>query len=268
MKARVLSVYDEGALVGTPLIGAKGLSILVDVDGSRTLFDTGLRGKYLTHNMDCLNIEPDSIDRVVISHAHIDHTGGLQGLLEARERDVEILITPDCEYVSRVRFLGIPVKRAGLPNMPDDEMEKMDLRTVSEWTQLSENLFLTGKIPSEHTAGGSAMDIPADESSLVITAKNGAVLICGCCHHGMGTTIAYVEKMTGMNVVTVIGGLHMRRLKKKEVHGIAEGLIENGAPLLYANHCTGETQTIHLREKLGLDAVKNFYVGTEIFFDI
>jgi 7,8-dihydropterin-6-yl-methyl-4-(beta-D-ribofuranosyl)aminobenzene 5'-phosphate synthase len=267
MKARVLSVYDEGALVGTPLIGAKGLSILIDIDDSRTLFDTGLRGNYLIHNMDRLDIEPDSIDRVVISHSHSDHTGGLAGLLEKREKSIEVIVTPDCEYVSKVKFLGIPVKRAGLPNMPEKDMSKMNLRTVSGWTKLSDHLFLTGKISSE-TISGSAADIPADESSLVITARKGSVLICGCCHHGLRETIAYVERMTGKKVFTVIGGLHLRRLKKAAVHGVAEGLIENGAPLLYVGHCTGESQTTHLREKLGLNAVRNFYVGTEIFFDI
>jgi 7,8-dihydropterin-6-yl-methyl-4-(beta-D-ribofuranosyl)aminobenzene 5'-phosphate synthase len=217
--------------------------------------------------MDRLDIEPDSIDRVVISHIHSDHTGGLAGLLEKREKSIEVIVTPDCEYVSKVKFLGIPVKRAGLPNMPEKDMSKMNLRTVSGWTKLSDHLFLTGKIPSE-AIGGSAADIPTDESSLVITARKGPVLICGCCHHGLEATMAYVEKMTGKKVSTVIGGLHTLRLKKKEVHRIADGLAENGAPLLYANHCTGESQTTHLRERLGLNGVKNFYVGTEILFDI
>ncbi|MDR0778174.1 MAG: MBL fold metallo-hydrolase [Methanomassiliicoccaceae archaeon] len=266
MKARVLSVYDEGALTGTPLIGAKGLSIFIDADDSRTLFDTGLRGNYLIHNMDRLDIDPDSIDRVVISHVHKEHTGGLAGLLEKREKSVDVIITPDCEYVSRVKFLGIPIKRAGLPDMPEKDMSKMNLRTVSEWTQLSKNLFLTGKVPSG-TAGGPTKEMP-DESSLVLMTRKGPVLICGCCHHGIETTAAYVEKMTGKKVHTVIGGLHLHRLKKREVHEVADRVMEMGSPLLYASHCTGESQTTHLREKLGLNGVKNFYVGTEIFFDI
>ena len=73
-KAKVLSVYDEGALEDTPFIGATGFSVLVEVDGQRTLFDTGMRGRYLIHNLDYLDVKPDMIDRVVISQigrAHV-----------------------------------------------------------------------------------------------------------------------------------------------------------------------------------------------------
>ena len=83
-KARILNVYDEGALEHTPLIGGHGQGFIIDVDGKRILFDTGLRGRYLLHNMKVLGIEPDSIDMVVLSHGHRDHTGGLVSLLEER----------------------------------------------------------------------------------------------------------------------------------------------------------------------------------------
>ena len=95
MKAKVTCVYDEGAVVGTPLIGARGISVLVDVDGERTLFDTGMRGRYLMHNLDNLEIDVNTIDRVVISHAHTAHVGGLETFLEGRERSVDVIVTQD-----------------------------------------------------------------------------------------------------------------------------------------------------------------------------
>ena len=74
MKASVRCVYNEGSQPGTPYIGAKGFSLLIEVDGERTLFGTGLRGRYLIHNTDHLEIDADSIDRIVISQigrAHV-----------------------------------------------------------------------------------------------------------------------------------------------------------------------------------------------------
>ena len=49
---RVLCIYDEGAVVDTPLIGAKGFSVMVESEGRRIMMDTGLRDRYLVHNME------------------------------------------------------------------------------------------------------------------------------------------------------------------------------------------------------------------------
>ena len=54
MGAVITCIYDEGSLEDTPLIGAKGFSVMVERDGRRVLFDTGLRDRYLKHNMENL----------------------------------------------------------------------------------------------------------------------------------------------------------------------------------------------------------------------
>jgi len=258
MKAKVLSVYDEGSIPDTPLIGAEGLSLLVDVDDERTLFDTGRRGSYLMHNLDYLEVDINTIDRVVISHMHVAHVGALSTFLEKRNESIEVIITPDGERTTEVKFLGIPIKKTGLSNLSKEEHAKMNIRKEGDWTQLSENLFLSA-IPG--TAG-------FDENMLILMTTAGPVLIFGCCHAGLLGAIEHAEKMTGKKVSAVLGGVHLIDKKKNEVHGIAEKLKERGPPALYLNHCSGQVQRTHLREKLGLKAVKDLYVGTEIQFDV
>ena len=90
MSFKVTCVYDEGAKENTSLIGAKGSAMLVDVGERRLLFDTGLRGRYLAHNLSCLGIEPDSIDAVVVSQPHPDNYRGLDGLLKERTKPVDV----------------------------------------------------------------------------------------------------------------------------------------------------------------------------------
>jgi 7,8-dihydropterin-6-yl-methyl-4-(beta-D-ribofuranosyl)aminobenzene 5'-phosphate synthase len=261
MKAKVLSVYDEGSLPGTPLIGAKGLSILVDVDDERTLFDTGMRGNYLMHNMSHLEADPSAVDRVIISHMHSAHIGGLQSFLEAREHQTDVIAPQDHGGVREIRVLGIPMKRTGFPKMPPETYAKMNITAISEWTQLSEHLFVTGKIPEGINPG-------LHENSLVMMTRAGPVLICGCCHQGLAETISYVEKRTNRKVSAVIGGTHLMHMKKAQAHAAAEMLRDIGQPMLYLSHCSGNVQKTYLREKLGMKAVRDFYVGTEIQFDI
>ena len=57
-----------------------GLSIFIEVDGLRVLFDTGA-GISAVHNAQLMGIDLLSIDRIVLSHGHNDHTGGLREVL-------------------------------------------------------------------------------------------------------------------------------------------------------------------------------------------
>ena len=68
--------YKEG------LETAWGFSCLITGSEKTILFDTGGDGSSLLGNMEKLAIEPDSIDTVVLSHIHGDHTGGLHSFLE------------------------------------------------------------------------------------------------------------------------------------------------------------------------------------------
>ena len=246
MKARVLSVYDEGSVPGTPLIGARGFSVLVDVDGERTLFDTGRRGPYLMHNLDHLEIDVGTVDRIVISHPHSGHNGGLPSFLERRDEKIEVIVTPDGEHTPGSKFFGLTVRK------PRPSDEKAEMRIMNEWTQLSENLFISGCI-----AG--------NENSLVITTKNGPALICGCCHCGIDALLPAAEQKLGEKISAVIGGIHLIGRKKNDIYGIAEVLKHRS---LHLGHCTGQTQKTHLREILGLKAVGDLYAGTEILFDV
>ena len=263
MKAKVLSVYDEGSLPGTSLIGAKGFSVIVDVDGERTLFDTGRRGSYLMHNMDELSVDVNSIDRVVISHVHKDHTGGLTSFLERRTEKIDVLATPDIGGTHKENLLGlIPMNREGLPKMTDQEKEKMNLIMIEDWTQLSENLFIIA------ASGIGPTDDEVRENALVLMTNNGPVAICGCCHNGPIALTAHIEERTKRKVSAFVGGMHLVKAKRSYVHELAGTLINTGHPTLYVNHCSGQTQRTYLREILGMNGVKDLYVGTEIHFDI
>ncbi|KDN45575.1 hypothetical protein RSAG8_04899, partial [Rhizoctonia solani AG-8 WAC10335] len=66
--------------------GAHGLSILITTKAGneihRVLFDTGPESKSITRNFAALRAPVESIERIVLSHWHRDHSGGIIAALE------------------------------------------------------------------------------------------------------------------------------------------------------------------------------------------
>jgi 7,8-dihydropterin-6-yl-methyl-4-(beta-D-ribofuranosyl)aminobenzene 5'-phosphate synthase len=274
MQAKILSVYDEGAFENTPLIGAKGLSVLIDVDGQRTLFDTGLRGRYLMHNMDALRIDPESIDRVVLSHGHKDHTGGLNGLLAEREQPLPIYAHPGCWSRRRSDWHGLNIIDASAPKIPDDLLPKAKIIDVDDWTQLSDNLWISAPVPGSARGfkvkdeSGWKQDRADDEVVLVLCTKSGPVVVCGCCHAGVAAVLDMVKGRFGRSAYALIGGTHLLKLKKEAVAPTAAAIVSHNVQKLYLNHCTGVDGIMHLRGQLSLNAVDDFYVGDSAEFEV
>ena len=58
-------------------VGEWGFAALIEADGHRLLFDTGARPHTVLENAEELGIDLSSIETVILSHNHWDHTGGL-----------------------------------------------------------------------------------------------------------------------------------------------------------------------------------------------
>ena len=84
---------------GEPICTENGISYWIELhqDGRRhhVMFDTSLTSHVLLHNLRALGRSVDQLDRVVLSHGHPDHFGGLMGLLNARQHPLEVVVHPD-----------------------------------------------------------------------------------------------------------------------------------------------------------------------------
>jgi glyoxylase-like metal-dependent hydrolase (beta-lactamase superfamily II) len=114
---RITVLVDDAA--GNSRLGPEhGLSLWIEADGRKVLFDTG-QGQALEPNAQQLAVDLGQADAVVISHGHYDHTGGLLRAL-ARSPKAIVYIHPlafESKYArgeeSRSRAIGIPEPVAG-----------------------------------------------------------------------------------------------------------------------------------------------------------
>lgn len=148
-----------------------GFSALIETEHvSPILFDTGGDGSVLLHNMRELGIDARRIGTIVISHAHGDHTGGLQSILKVNG-DAEI-------YVPASSWRQLPGRK---------------VIAVTGPVQLYAGVFSTGELKGV-------------EQSLVLRTDKGIVVLTGCSHPGVSEILEAASRFG--KVSGIVGGLH------------------------------------------------------------
>ena len=243
MEATVTSVYDEGAIEDTPLIGAKGFSALVDVGGRRVLFDTGLRDRYLRHNLENLEIDPESIEAVVVSQAHPDNCRAINGFLDIREGPVDVY-APEGLYD---RKRGMFSSSIGLS---DENRAKAVLHPLVGWMEVVPGVTVT---PAFDTGGYL-------EAFLVVQGRK-ITILSGRGVGGPARVLDSVRERYGRDADSFVGAVLLEKKKKPLASEYANDFLSHGSPRLLLNHCTGRDGMVNLRTSLGLNGVEEFYVG-------
>ena len=202
----LISVYDNYQ-IDTRLETAWGFATLIKTPYESVLFDTGGDSKILLSNMEKLNIEPSSIKKVVISHIHADHIGGLEGFLE-KNNDVTVFI---------LKSFPQSVK-----NMIVQKGAKFI--EISASRKISDFIYTTGQLPG-----------PPEEQSLIIDSGKGLVIITGCAHPGIVNIVKKAKKLMKKDkIYLVMGGFHHPPIScVKEFRKLQ---VEKVAP----SHCTGD----------------------------
>jgi phosphoribosyl 1,2-cyclic phosphodiesterase len=57
--------------------GSRGNAFLIENEDTRVLVDAGFSGTELARRLDALDVDPESVDGVVVTHEHRDHTAGM-----------------------------------------------------------------------------------------------------------------------------------------------------------------------------------------------
>ncbi len=275
-----LVTLSENTAKSLWLIGEWGWSMLVEAEDERLLFDTGLRIS-ATYNAEMMGIDLTTIDRIALSHGHVDHTGGLRDILERlgsevgrsnfldrHERIVDVICHPDVWGQKFIRYSG--ETEYGFRGIPFRK-EELELRQGARFIESREPFWLTddivwsGEVPMrndfEHVASicfirqedGSFLPDPViDDAALYLRTDLGLVVILGCAHRGMINTIHHAQEVTGMEKVhMVVGGTHLVKASESQLDYTVGELKRLGVEKVGVSHCTGQASAAKLAAALG-----------------
>lgn len=226
-----------------PFVAEHGLAIYVEYNKTKLLFDTGA-GSALRENLKLLDIDISAIDKVVLSHGHNDHTGGLEYLSDT----VTVYAVDGIDKRRYSIHSGIPIRDISMPATAVKRLNSAHLIRTNNFMEIADGIFLTGSIPrisGEDCGGpffldknGKFLDRIDDEQALLTSS---GVLIHGCCHSGIINTLEYCKKCApNIKINTVIGGLHLVNASDKRIEQSVEYLKKYGVEKVFPLHCSGD----------------------------
>ena len=248
--------------IAEPYKAEHGLSLAVFHRKERILFDTGA-GAAIRHNLACAALTPRDFTKLVLSHGHYDHSGGIAEILPEMT-DAEIYLAPGADIPRFSRHEGRGVRDLSMRQDAKDLLaDHAHLHQVKTFTEIADGVFLTGPIPritSEDTGGpffldksGNLPDTIADEQAMLL---DSGILIQGCCHAGIINTLEYCRICAPqIHIHTIIGGLHLLHASEERLKQTADHLQAQGLKKLLPLHCTGENAVAYLKKRLGCGIV-------------
>lgn len=87
--------------------GSKGNTTYIETKETKILIDAGNSSKYIIDKLKELNVEPNEIDAILITHVHSDHIKGLQVLIKKIKNPVYITkkMYPYLDYLTNYIFI-------------------------------------------------------------------------------------------------------------------------------------------------------------------
>ena len=203
------SVYEKGFKAGW------GISYFIE---GGVLFDTGEAFEPLYYNMQKVGLGIADIKKIVISHDHWDHWGGLWKILEMNN-NLGVYICPNFswQFKQRVKNKGAKIVEV----KPKDE--------------ILPGIYTTGEIHAGYKSG------QIYEQTLVLKGQNGLSLLTGCSHPGILEIIKRAKELFGENIYLAGGGFHLLNSEDRIIRFIARQMKKQGIKKAAPTHCSGKT---------------------------
>ena len=248
-------------------IGEWSFSALLESDNESIIFDTGFDENTVLHNANLLGKDLSKVKKVILSHFHGDHTGGLIKLrktymVENPSAFSEVYVA-DGFFNQRYDVNGnLRGFIGGFDDVNEfiEETKKIGITfiVISEPYEIAENLLLSGPVerifedvvvsPGFFVKENGKLidDQLKDDQSLGIKTNKGWYMMSGCGHAGMMNTAHKFQNIDNKDIYGAIGGFHLFRASDEAISETANSLKQFGLKQLVGGHCTG----IHAARKI------------------
>lgn len=231
-----------------PLFAEHGFSVFIEKDDqSPILFDTGSSDVFMK-NANILRKDLTKVEKIIISHGHYDHAGGLKHLSQI-DKKFKVLVRQEIftPKYNDEKFIGIDWKDLNQPIEFELIRDKI--------TEISKGVYTFGPVQMKNDFeepdpnffifkdGQKVRDFFDEELNLVIDDIDGIVLITGCAHRGVVNTVEEALKSFGKRIKTLVGGFHLYKASLSKIERVTDALKKLGVKQIIPCHCTGDQAT-------------------------
>lgn len=247
--------------------GEWGFAALIETDSTRILFDTGKYDDVVFQNAKELGVDLSRIPALILSHNHLDHTGGAMTLRTNYKTSGSFSTVYVGQGFFNRKFVG------------QDPMKAFDsaayvqsggtIKLVGAFQKIAPGIYLTGPVPRKYpeenypktvfirNKGRLIVDTLPEDMSLAIDTPQGIILLSGCGHAGIVNTLDYTrQQFPNRKIIAAIGGFHLLETNEKNLAWTAEHMKKAGVEYFIGAHCTGINAVYTIRQLTGLPADK------------
>lgn len=252
-----------------------GLSFLIEYNSHKFLLDMGASDIF-TKNAEKMGIDLKEVDYAVLSHAHFDHSDGIDSFFNINDKaPLYIQQSAEENCYKKVLFLNkyIGIKKGVLKEYKNRLIKVDGMSSIIDGVKifghttngldnigLKEHMYLK----KEH---GWVPDNFSHEQSLVFELKDGIIIFNSCSHGGFINIVSEIKaKYPDSKILAYFGGLHLYSKTKDEVRRIAGDINESGINKVFTGHCTGDKAFVVLQDELS-NKVEQFKCGCTYSFD-
>lgn len=230
-------------------VNEHGLSLYIETEKHRLLSDTGASEKTFV-NAQKAGVDIKSVDTVILSHGHYDHTGGMMKL-GGLNKNCRFYMHRNAvfDYYNLrdgEKYIGIDKRICNFENLvlTDDFLQIDDELSVFSAVKGRKLFSASNSVLKKKLNGAFVQDDFDHEQYCVINSGSKTLLVSGCAHNGIVNILDKYYELYGAYPDAVISGFHFMKnsaYTEEETEIIKEtaNALNRLPCVFYTGHCTG-----------------------------